>query len=211
MDTAIKNIIFDVGDVLVHFRYRDHMRDLGFSEEAVDFLSENMVLTEYWNELDLGMHMNRDAVEHFTSRYPQYENEIRCFWDNTDGLVAEYTYAAPLIKGLKSRGYKVYALSNYPLELSAIHWPKFLFLPETDGHIISAEEKLAKPDPRFYQLLFTRYGLKPEECIFIDDREKNILAAEVLGMKAILFTGLEELIIKLTELEIIKPEGPLNL
>ena len=195
----IKNVVFDVGDVLVHFRYRDHMRDMGFSEDAVECLSENMVLTPFWHELDLGIRTEADAVEKYTKEYPQYAEEVRTFWANTDDLVWEYPYARPLIRGIKALGYGVYVLSNYPTELSARHWPKFRFLPETDGHIISALEKIAKPDPAIYRLLESRFGIRLSECLFIDDRPVNIEGAKALGMDALLFTGYEELLRELKE------------
>ena len=153
----IKNVVFDVGNVLIDFRYADHMRDLGFSEEAVKTLSEKMVLTEFWGEMDLGIRNEKDAVEKFTVELPHLREEIICFWQHTEGLVREYPYAKPLIQKLKALGYRVYALSNYPEETAGRHWPTFQFLPETDGHLISGYEKLAKPDPAFYRLLEDEY------------------------------------------------------
>ena len=190
----IKTIVFDVGDVLIRFRYRDHMRDLGFSEDAVEELSQRMVLTEFWHEMDMGIKMEQDALEHFTKLMPEYESEIRTFWANTDGLVAEYPYAEGLVTGLKKAGYGVYVLSNYPKETAERHWPTFRFLPHTDGHIISAYEKMAKPDPRMYRLLESRFGLNLSQCLFIDDREVNIEGAEAVGMQGLLFRGYDELL-----------------
>ena len=91
-------IVFDVGNVLIDFRYRDHMRDLGFSEQAVEELSRRMVLTEFWKEMDLGVRMEKDALEKFTAEMPEYREEIETFWAHTEGLVAEYPYAEPLVK-----------------------------------------------------------------------------------------------------------------
>jgi putative hydrolase of the HAD superfamily len=191
---SIKNIVFDVGDVLVDFRYRDLMRDLGFDENAVEFLSKNMVETEFWHELDLGIKTNADGVEKFTKEFPQYKDEVLKFWNNLQGIVKEYDYAAPLIKSLKEAGYKVYILSNYPEETYEMHWPTFKFLEYTDGRIVSAFEKMTKPDERIYRLLEERFGIKLEESIFIDDRAVNIEAASKLGMTAHLFTGYDDLI-----------------
>ena len=199
-------IVFDVGDVLINFRFRDHMRDLGFSEQAVEELSERMVLTEFWHEMDLGIRMEKDAIEKFTAEMPEYEQEIRTFWANTDGLVAEYPYAEPLVKGLKDAGHSVYVLSNYPVETAKRHWPTFRFLPHADGYIISGFEKVAKPDPRMYRLLESRFGVNLGECLFIDDRQVNIDGAEALGMQGILFTGYQELIRKLGSRGITLPE-----
>lgn len=198
----IKTIVFDVGDVLIRFRYRDHMRDLGFSDEAVEELSNRMVLTVFWSEMDRGAKMEADAVEHFTARMPEYAEEIRTFWAHTEGLVREFPYAEGLVKGLKDAGYGVYVLSNYPEETAKRHWPVFRFLPHADGYIISAYEKLVKPDPRLYRLLESRFGVNLSECLFIDDRQVNVDGAEAVGMQGLLFRGYEELLKDLEKLGI---------
>jgi putative hydrolase of the HAD superfamily len=190
----ISTIVFDVGDVLVDFRYEDHMRDLGFSEEAVRTLSEKMVLTEFWGEMDLGLRTEQDAREKFCRELPELRQEVIRFWENTQGLVREYPYAQPLLHSLKALGYGVYVLSNYPTETAEKHWPTFRFLPEADGYLISGFEKIAKPDPKFYRLLEERFDVNLSECLFIDDREKNIAGAEAVGMKGLLFTGYEKLL-----------------
>ena len=185
----IKNMVFDVGDVLVHFRYRDYMADLGFPEEEIDFLAQNMVLTEFWNRLDMGIEDEEHAVKVFQEKYPQYSDDIALFWKNIEAIVREFDYAPELIKGLKDKGYKVYALSNYPDKLSDLHWKNFKFLKHVDGYLISAKEKMAKPDERFFRLLESRFGLDLKECMFVDDRMVNVEAAAALGMQTVHFTG----------------------
>ena len=203
----ISTIVFDVGDVLVDFRYEDHMRDLGFREDAVRTLAENMVLTDFWGEMDLGIRTEQDAVEKFCRELPQLRQEVIRFWQNTQGLVREYSYAQPLLHSLKELGYRVYVLSNYPTETAKRHWPTFRFLSEADGYLISGFEKIAKPDPRFYRLLEERFDVKLSECLFIDDREKNIDGAKAVGMQGLLFTGYEKLLKDLEELGIrVNPE-----
>ena len=195
----IKNIIFDIGDVLVYFRYREYMRELGFSGELVEFFADNMVMTPYWHEMDLGAVDDARACDHFVTVFPQYEREIRLFWSGISGIIEEYDYANPLVSSLKEAGYKVYALSNYPDKLSDLHWPTFTFLPKLDGYIISAKEKLAKPDPAIYKLMLSRYKLTAEESIFADDRENNVEAACALGFCGIHFTGYKAFVNALRE------------
>lgn len=187
----IRNIVFDVGNVLVEFRWYEYMLDLGIDEEAAGFLGENMVLTDFWNRMDLGIQEEDEAPDIFCAKYPQYEREIRLFWKDTLQMVREYDYSLPLFKELKAGGYGVYLLSNYPPKLSGVHWPGFKFRAYADGEIISGIEKVAKPDPAIYKLLFDRYCLKPEECLFVDDRDVNVEAAKNLGMKAFLFEARE--------------------
>ena len=190
---SIKNVVFDVGDVLVDFRYKGLLRNLGCDEEAVEFLAKNMVETEFWHELDLGVRTNAEGLEKFTKEYPQYKKEIEKFWNGLQDIVEEYDYSEPLIMELKEKGLGVYILSNYPEETYNMHWPKFKFLPHADGHIVSAFEHITKPDEGIYRLLETRFGIKLEECIFVDDRAVNIEAANRYGMTAHLFVGIDEL------------------
>ncbi len=190
----IKNIVFDVGNVLVAFRYRELMQDLGFDETTVDYLAKNMVETPFWNELDRGDKMNADAIEKFTNELPEYKSEILKFWDNIQDVVKEYDYSEGLVKELKAAGYGVYILSNYPVETYHMHWPHFKFLPHADGYIVSGFERVIKPDEKIYRLLESRFGIKLEDSIFVDDRQINIDAANSYGMKGILFTGYDDLI-----------------
>ena len=191
----IKNIVFDVGEVLVNFRYMDYMHeDLGFSDEVTELFAKNIILSEYWDMLDKGDITLEEARDHYMEVYPQYAEELYSFWKNLDGIVREYDYAYELIKGLKDRGFGVYLLSNYPDQLSDMHWSKFTFMDILDGYLISAKEHMVKPHPEFYKLLESRFGLNLEECIFVDDRTVNVEAAEALGMKGIIFKGYKELI-----------------
>ncbi len=191
--SEIKNIIFDVGDVLVDFRYEAYMRDLGFDEEVLRLFVEKMILSEHWHKLDMGEIDEDEAVEYFTKIIPGHDREMRLFWEHIADIVAEYPEACPFITGLKKSGYSVYLLSNYPPKLADMHWREFNFIDQLDGRIISGKEHITKPDPAIYELLVSRYDLKMDECLFIDDREINIQAAAALGMDTILFTGYDDL------------------
>ncbi len=61
-----------------------------------------------------------------------------------------------------------------------------------DGGILSYQDQLIKPSPEIYRLFLKRYGLKAEECVFIDDTQVNITAALAEGMEGILFVTLEQ-------------------
>lgn len=183
---GIKNIIFDLGNVLVDFRYRAYMNDLGFDEETADFFSKNIILSPRWCAMDVGRYSLREGCEGFISDYPEYEERIRLFFERIEEIVAEYPDSYGLLKSLREQGYRIYILSNYPDELYAMHSPNWKLLQETDGIVISAKEKLAKPDEELYKLLLRRYELVPEECIFLDDNKANVTAASALGIHGII-------------------------
>lgn len=190
--SRIKNVIFDVGMVLIDFRWREYMLDLGIPESVADDLGARMVMSDFWKDLDRGSVLEKDAPDYYKKQIPEYAGEIDLFWKDMTDIVREFDYAAPMIRGLKEAGYGVYLLSNYPLNLSKLHWEKFSFINEIDGKVISAVEKMVKPEEDIYKLLFERYHLIPEECVFLDDKEENIETAIRLGMKGIVFRSYEE-------------------
>ena len=198
----IKNVVFDIGMVLADFRWRKYLRDdLKFPPEVCREIGEKIVQTTMWDDLDLGVRDADEVIEEMKSKLPQYRKETDLFFNGIENIARAYPYSTPWIQDLKSRGYMVYLLSNYPRDYFKLHEKKsFDFVKYTDGKIVSGFEKLAKPDPRIYKLLFERYSLDPTECVFIDDRQINIDAAMKLGMKTILFTDHDSVRKKLDEM-----------
>lgn len=186
---AIKNIIFDIGQVLVDFCWPQHMRDLGFSEEAIKAVGDGWVKAPIWNELDRGILSEEECIELAYEAVPDYRAEIDLFWGNPDGMIRCREQSAPWLRSLKERGYNVYLLSNYPRSLFAAHEKEFApFLPYVDGRVVSGFVGVMKPDKGIYEKLLDKYGLKAEECVFIDDRAENLEGAESVGIKGLLFT-----------------------
>ena len=100
---------------------------------------------------------------------------------------------------LKGMGYRLYLLSNANRRLRE-YLPRIPGSQYLDGLVVSAEEKLLKPQAEIYHVLYDRYDLKPEECVFLDDTQKNLDAAEKFGIHTILFRGMEEAKERLREL-----------
>ena len=107
-------------------------------------------------------------------------------------MVTPRDYAIPWVKRLKQSGYGVYYLSNFSRKAEEDCKDALTFIPFTDGGILSYRDKLIKPDPRIYELLLDRFGLKAEECVFIDDTMRNIEAGEACGIKGICFQSYEQ-------------------
>lgn len=189
---GIKNIIFDVGNVLVDFRYRDYMKELGFSDSLCKEIEDNIVTNELWNEFDKGVMSDEEFFGLIRQQLPERKDEVQLFFDKIEGICAPFDYVEDWLSSIKAAGYKIYILSNYPVSVWEKHEKTiFKFMPYIDGKIVSGYEKLIKPDPAIYKLLFERYNLDPKECIFFDDRIKNVMAARELGVRAIEFTDYE--------------------
>ena len=100
-----------------------------------------------------------------------------------------------LILDLKKRGVGVYGLTNWPAETFSEARRRFKTIASIDNIVVSSHVKLAKPEPAIYQLLLSRYNLKPEECVLIDDRKDNVDAAIAQGMNGIVYPGTAEQLI----------------
>lgn len=189
----IRNIIFDVGQVLVDFRWRDYMAELGISPETIELLGKELVMAPIWSELDLGVRPEEDVYADMCRKLPEHEEEIRRFLDRPIEIVRPFAGTRAWVQDLKERGYGIYLLSNYPRSLFELHVRyTFNFMDLIDGKIVSAFEHLVKPQPEIYELLLSRYGLRADECVFLDDRQENLDAAKQFGIQTILVRSQDE-------------------
>ena len=189
----IKNIIFDIGNVLAHFRGTNLLQDLGLSGEALETVADATIRSgAMWNEFDRSVIPDEEVIAGCVAKAPQYEKEIHMLFDNIRYIAKEYPHAQEWIKSLKAEGYRVYLLSNYGRTAFEATSKELGFISLVDGMVISYEVKYVKPEPEIYQALFDKYNLKPDECVFLDDREENIRAAESFGMHGIVVQSKEQ-------------------
>lgn len=191
----IKNIIFDIGGVLVDFRPREAMRRIGISEEKIPALLDATVCSPLWVELDRGALPEKEVISRMSAQYPELSSEINSFFQKgIKYLVKSCDYATEWLRDYKMRGYKLYLLSNYPSSCFELHCREnlFTFLELTEGRIVSGYVKQIKPERGIYETLLSSYGLTAGECVFIDDRADNVQAAREAGLHALRFTEFEE-------------------
>lgn len=188
----IKNVIFDFGCVLVYWS-QHNLYDTHFgSKEETDWFVDNICTWEWNNQTDLGKSFAESVAEK-VAEYPEWETEIRMYWERwEDMLNGEVPGMKEWICELKNAGYKVYGLSNWSHETFPMVKDKYEAFSMMDGIVMSGEELIAKPDLRIYKILLERYGLKAEECVFIDDRKENIIAGEQVGIRGIIFEDCEQ-------------------
>lgn len=188
----IDGIIFDVGNVLVDFDWKAHMENLGFDADTIDYLRIHMMENPLWNELDRGKRPFGEIVDEFCRLNASYESQIRSFFEEPEKTITERSYTLPWLQDLRRAGYKLYVLSNWDepiyenLKDSVLSFEKYL-----DGAIWSYQHKCVKPEPEIYQKLIDLYGLNPDRCVFLDDRQENLDAARPFGFNTILVTSHE--------------------
>ena len=196
----IKNVIFDIGNVLTDFRWAEFLADKGFSEEEIRRIAKASVLSPVWPELDRGVWSFEEVMAGFVRNDPGMEEEFHRAYDDMTDIVTIRDYAIEWVKSLKKQGFSVYFLSNFSQKIEKECEKTLVFRKEMDGGILSWKDKLIKPDPEIYKLCLTRFGLKPEESVFVDDTAVNVEAANELGIHGIVFQSREQVDQKLAEL-----------
>lgn len=189
----MKNIIFDFGNVLVQWHpeliYTEY-----FGDEAKAWWFLRHVADLTWrSRMDAG-ELTVDCVAELSAQYPEYREAIELYDKRYyDMLTDEVPGMRDLIVELKAKGYELYGLTNWSMETFPTARERFGILQMIDRYVVSAAEKLIKPDPRLFQRLLDRYGLLAEKCTFVDDNEANVAAARKMGMNGIVFQGAEDL------------------
>ena len=198
----LRNVVFDIGNVLADYRWYAFLQDKGFSPEMIDRIAGVSTQNPAWDEFDRGVLSSREVVESFIRLDPEIAAELHRAFDDLSGLLHLFPYSIPWIQRLKSAGYHVYYLSNYSRK-AIRDCPEVLeFLPFVDGGIFSCDVKVIKPDPAIYHKLLETFRLIPEETVFLDDRQENIDGACRAGMKGIRFRSYEQAVQALAQLGI---------
>lgn len=185
----IRNIIFDMGNVLIHWTPKIFLDRLGRNEADTEILNRIVFESDEWPALDAGTLDEAEALAIMQSRLPEHLHEearrLLFEWDQPLILVEGME---DLVRELKDQGYAIYLLSNASRRQHE-YWDRIPASPCFSGTFISADYQMIKPDPVIYQTFFKEFDLRPEECLFIDDRLDNVEAAIAQGMDAIQFTG----------------------
>ena len=185
----IKNIVFDMGQVMIRWQPEYYLGQGNFSEEDKTKLLQEVFRSVEWVQMDRGSLCEAEAYEKITARLPERLHDaagkLIGMWDRP---ILEIDGMYELVAELKEMGYGIYLLSNASIRQHD-YWPKIPGWQFFDGKVISADEKVMKPHPDYYRIALKRLDLKPEECFFIDDNTMNIEAARCCGMAGTVFRG----------------------
>lgn len=177
----IKNIIFDMGGVLIDYNPEKTLYGL-FDKETADILLKEIFRNPLWSDKDRGIITPAEIMQKVKNRIPEavFEKASEMV-DNFYPYMPPFEKMYGFVESLKAKGYGIYLLSNAS---SDFHERRsgIPALSLFDGVIISADHKLLKPEKEIYEKLYETFSLKPEECFFIDDVQANIDGAKATGM-----------------------------
>lgn len=181
----IKNIIFDLGNVIINYNQKKIINNFTEKEEEMKYIYDEIFHAPEWNLMDLGDITNDKAIEIINKRNEsKYETLTQDFlheWYKKQSINRDIVEIA---KTLKNNGYSLFVLSNMANQTYE-YFKNDEFFKLCTGIVISAQEHIKKPDEKVYRLLLDRYNLNAEECLFIDDDDsgKNYETANKIGIK----------------------------
>lgn len=184
MSKEIKNIIFDMGNVLLDYSPENCLGDYFPDADDHALVKETIWASGDWDRLDAGLLTDEEALARWEKILPaRLHGKTREMFLSWHERMPPIDGMTDLVRALKANGYGCYLLSNASLRFP-LYKDTYEVLTLLDGHFVSSFYRMAKPDPAIYLSLFEMFSLDPEECFFIDDREVNVNASRSVGMRA---------------------------
>jgi len=187
-------VVFDVGNVLYGWDPDSFLRAQIADDEARLRFIEDIDLWGWHDSLDGGRPFDEAAAD-LSEKFPDYAALISAWGDRFGETISDPVPGVhAIVEELDAKGVPLFAITNF----SADFWRPFVeresaFFGRFRDIVVSGEEKMLKPDPAIYYLALDRFGLKPRDALFVDDREINVEGALAVGMQAHLFTGADDL------------------
>jgi putative hydrolase of the HAD superfamily len=185
----IKNLVFDLGNVLISFVPSEFLKKKNYPEIIRNTILTEIFNSEEWLRLDNGDITLNEAIESLSVKSSLKKEEIALVFSFRADIMFPLDDNVRLLPALKKQGFKLYYLSNFPLDIFEEIKNDYFFFRYFEGGIISSEVKLSKPDVRIFKFLIDKYSLKPEESLYIDDIEINVKSAISSGMQGLTTFG----------------------
>ena len=189
------NIIFDFGNVLVRWEPKKvFLPYFNYDEKEYDFFWEQICDADFRNRIDAG-EKQEGVIKEYQAKFPKYADRIAMYWSHwEESLPGEMPGMYDLVAQLKGDpSNHIYGLTNWSMETFPIARQRFKVLQLIDDYVVSGAEGFVKPDHRLFQILLDRFGLRAEECVFVDDNAANVASACKMGFNGIVFEGADNL------------------
>lgn len=194
MTSEKKAIVFDFGGVLIGWNPRNlYARFFPGDPQAMeDFLAEIDFM--HWNaQQDKGRSF-AEGVETHSKKFPQHARLIDAYREHwKESITGAIEGTVELLHTLKEKGHPVYGLSNWSTETFPFIRHEYPFLNLLDDMVISGEINMIKPEPEIFEFFLQKVGKSAAECLFIDDSESNVAAAQQMGFDTVHFKSPEAL------------------
>ncbi|MCK9524370.1 MAG: HAD family phosphatase [Limnochordia bacterium] len=189
----IKNIVFDLGRVLINFQPEAYLRGLFPHNPQIESLQKAVFGSIEWAMLDRGVIDQAEAELRLTNQHPHLKEEIAATLAGWFVMLTPIEANVRLLSQIKEQGYGLYVISNFHQAAFAHIEAQYKWFRLFDGLILSFQHQTMKPEPQIYQDLLLGFQLRGEECFFIDDVAANVEGARRMGIEAILYQSSDQL------------------
>ena len=194
VNPVIRNIVFDMGNVLLRFDPLLFIQRAGVEDEAdIRLLQKELFRSLEWVQMDRGTLTEVEALRLIEPRLPQRLHpvleELILRWERP---ILPIPGMADFVRDCRRAGYGIYLLSNASRRLHQ-YWTGIPGHEYFDGEFVSADYQLVKPDQNIYRKFCQVFELEPRECLFIDDFPLNIEGAVTAGWQGIVFHDADDL------------------
>lgn len=183
----IKNIILDMGNVLLDFNPEVSLKKFCRTEEERNLIRNELFLGPEWALGDKGEIKDRDRYDIIKNRIPR-ENwpALRQCAYNWEICMKPVDGAKEFCDYVKGKGYKIFVLSNAS-DLFYTYFPNFAPFDFFNGIFVSSDYLMLKPDLEIFIFFLKKFNLTADECLFIDDKSENVQSAQKAGMQGVIF------------------------
>lgn len=191
----IRNIIFDIGGVLLDYNPKTYLDKLNIEESKRKILNDVIFHNPKWKDCLNGFITNSELIEYVVNENQKYKREIEQILskENLKYMLPPKQEMIEYYKSLKQKGYKIYLCSNITKDTYNYIKDSFEIIQVADGGVFSCFENISKPNVEIYEKLIEKYNLDIEKSILIDDTKRNIISANDIGLKGILFNNIEDI------------------
>jgi len=191
----IRNIIFDIGGVLLDYNPKTYLDKLDIKESRRNKLNDVIFHDQRWKDCLNGFISNSELIEQLVRENLEYKNEIELILskDSLKYMLPPKQEVIEYYKSLKRKGYKIFLCSNITKDTYNYVKDNFEIIQIADGGVFSCFENISKPNPEIYYRLIEKYNLEIEKSILIDDTKRNVMSANDIGLSGILFNNIEDI------------------
>lgn len=191
----IRNIIFDIGGVLLDYNPKTYLDKLNIEESKRKELNDIIFHNSKWKDCLNGFITNSELIEYLVKENKKYKDEIKQILskENLKYMLPPKQEMIEYYKSLKQKGYKIYLCSNITEDTYNYIKDSFEIIQLADGGVFSCFENISKPNVEIYQKLIKKDKLDIEKSILIDDTKRNIISANDIGLNGILFNNIEDI------------------
>ena len=195
----IKTVVLDIGNVIASFYSDIYVSQFVHRKGEIDYFNYICFRSPEWVAGDKGTMTRAEIIDAICKKYPEDADKVREIMGNCDEMLRTSKETTALIKKLDEAGIGVYFISNTnesAFEYMTANLEVFKYIK---GGIASYQDKLTKPNREIFDLFLSRYGQKPEECVFVDDGPRNTEAARNLGFKTVTLKNMDDLTAELSK------------